>query len=258
MELTSYDPRRDVLPILVVTGDEQDPDVKSFMGTGFVLGKDVLVTCHHCVAAPLNEGDRYVVAIPMDYVTILSDTELVGPYGIGELTNISQDPTSLDLVTATAPFSSQLLNLASDGLNLGEDVFTYGYPFTQDSPHPVAGRSIVFNGRYLEGYHTAYYQNDVPGYPMTTTYELDMPAPRGLSGAPVVRRGSSGQVVGVVYGTKDIGTIEEFSRVDEATGKRTPELQRMTTFAVAHHLEALRNLRGPATDGHSLGDYLQS
>ncbi len=255
--LTGFDARRDVLPILMVTEGE-DPDIKAFMGTGFVLGKNVFVTCHHCVSTPLDEGDRYVVAIPVEYVQNSEDQTYAGPYGIGPLTDIAKDPTGLDLATAKAAFSSTLLDLSDSSLSMGENIFTYGYPLTEDLPHPVAGRSLTVNGRYLEGYCTTTYYHEVPGYIRTPTYELDMPAPIGLSGAPIVKRDGAATVAGVVYGTKDTGTVEEFARIDETTGERTPELQRITTFAVAHYFDSLYNLRGPATDHMPLGEYLRS
>jgi V8-like Glu-specific endopeptidase len=251
------DLRRDIFPVLIVTGPTEDPDIKAFMGTGFVLHKNVFVTCHHCVAAPLEKGDRYVVALPIEWVSAPPDRNWAGPYGIADLSNIEQHPGGIDLATATLPFSSAYLGLAGVGLSVSDEVFAYGYPLTQDSPHPVAGRSLTIFGRYLQGYCTTIYANDVPDYAQTPSYELDMPAPRGLSGAPVIKRGTP-EVVGVVYGTKDTGTVEEFSRVDEATGTRTPELQRVTTFAVAHMFDSLHDLSGSATDSRPLGEYLSS
>jgi hypothetical protein len=256
----AVDLRRDILLILIVTGRGEDPDVKRFKGTGFMLG-NVFVTCHHCVSEPLEEEDRYVVAVPIEWVDAAPGREWPGPYGIATLRGIEQDPTGLDLATAKLPFESASLTLSGQGLSVAMDISTYGYPLTQDLPHPAgAGRSLTVTGRYLKGYCTITYLNDVPDYPQTPSYELDIPAPRGLSGAPLIGSGSTGgmEVVGVVYGTKDTGTVEEFSRVDEASGERVPELQRITTFAVAHTFDSLYNLSGRATEGMPLGEYLQS
>jgi hypothetical protein len=57
-----------------------DPDVKGFMGTGFLLGKNVFVTCHHCVAQRLEDGDRYVVALSWEFVHP-RPKEVAGPMG---------------------------------------------------------------------------------------------------------------------------------------------------------------------------------
>ena len=112
-----YDPTRDILPIVMVTG-EDDPDIKAFMGTGFILGKNVFVTCHHCVSAPLEEGDRYAVAVPMHFVQPAPE-EVRGPYGIDLLEDIEQDPTGLDFSTANLSFCSHLLRLSGNELLFG-------------------------------------------------------------------------------------------------------------------------------------------
>jgi hypothetical protein len=252
-----YDIRSDVLPI-VVAKREGYPTPKGFKGTGFLLGKHVFVTCHHCVAEPVGKADTYAVALPIEYAPQLRNDVPDAKYFISPLRDIEQDPTGLDLATARVGRDPVGLRLAEEGVRtMGEDVSTYGYPLTEDLPHPEEGRAITLNGRYLKGYSTCTYLNDVPGYRPTPTEELNMPAPRGLSGAPLIRMDSL-EVIGVVYGTKDTGTVEEFSRVDEATGERRPELQRITTFAVAHMFDSLYNLSGRATEGMPLGEYLRS
>ena len=45
--------------------------------------------------------------------------------------------------------------------------------------------------------------------------------------------------------------------IDKETEVQVPERYGLTTFAVAHMLESLKNLRGTATDGLRLADYLQ-
>ncbi len=250
-----YDIRRDVLPIVVVPR-EGYPIPKGYKGTGFLLGKGVFVTCHHCVADPVSEEETYAVALPIDYAPELRNKTPDAQYFVSTLHDVEQDSTGLDLAIAQVGFDSVGLHLAQEGIRtIGEDVRTYGYPLTEDLPHSGEGRALSFRGRYLKGYSTCNYLDDVPVYGPTLTEELDLPAPRGLSGAPVIRTDSL-EVIGVVYGTKDYGTIEEFSRVDEATGERTPELQRITTFAVAHMFDSLYNLSGNATEGMHLGRYL--
>ena len=160
--------------------------------------------------------------------------------------------------TARVSFNPERLTLGTEaGLGFGTEVSAFGYPLTRDVPDPTTGRRIGFNHRYLKGYVTRAIDNAVPGYPSTTTIELDMPAPRGLSGSPVMVLGTT-RVIGVVYGTKDTGPIEKYSRVDDTTGERVPNLQRITTFAVGHWVDSLMNLRRAATAGLPLADYLQT
>jgi hypothetical protein len=66
------------------------------------------------------------------------------------------------------------------------------------------------------------------------------------------------RVIGVVYGTLDVGTIEQFSRIDPISGKLEPEIQRVTSFALAHHTDVLRVVTNRLTDGRPLADYVCS
>lgn len=252
-----YDIRRDILPIVVVKRSGY-PTPKGYKGTGFLIGRGVFVTCHHCVADPVDEEETYAVLVPIEYAPELRNEAPDAQYAVSTLQDIEQDATGLDLATARVNLEPIGLRLAEEGIRtMGEDVRTYGYPLTEDLPHPEEGRAIGLNGRYLKGYSTCNYSMDVPDYRSTPSEELDLPAPRGLSGAPVIRMDSL-EVIGVLYGTKDTGTIEEFSRVDEVTGERTPELQRITTFAVSHMFDSIYNLSGRATEGMPLGQYLRS
>ena len=164
----------------------------------------------------------------------------------GFLENITQHPGGHDLVTANVPFEPRLgFELARDVAVTGGDVFSYGYPLTgtKDSPE---GLAFILNARYLQGYVTRRYMYDHEKYLPTPVYELDMPAPEGLSGAPLVLLRTR-RVVGVVFGTHDVGVMEERSYVDEATGQRTPEVQRIVSFSLAHHLDVLSTLLVPGT-----------
>jgi len=93
-------------------------------------------------------------------------------------------------------------------------------------------------------------------YGRIPSYELDMPTPAGLSGAPLVKVGSP-EVIGVIYGSNDVATIEQEASVNPQTGKREPEIQRIISFGLAHYTETLRNLQGIATGGLPLHQYIK-
>jgi V8-like Glu-specific endopeptidase len=40
------------------------PAVTSHTGTGFLIGKNIIVTCWHCVRSELKQGERYVALRP--------------------------------------------------------------------------------------------------------------------------------------------------------------------------------------------------
>lgn len=248
--MNGYDADRDTLPIMVVRREGYPTPTaikggyQSFRGTGFLIGRNVLVTCWHCVSAELEEEDMYAVAVPWSEAQMQSG---VAPpdstYYVLPLHDIQQDPSGADLATARVGLNPVGLSLGDDdSLPLSSDVWTFGYPLTSDLPHQQSGRSITLNGRSLKGYVTRDFWNEVPNFGRTPSYELDMPSPEGLSGAPLVKY-SSLEVVGVVYGATSSGNMGQ--------------LERLTTFAVAHMGSTLRTLRGIATQGHTLAEYLR-
>jgi hypothetical protein len=182
-----YDLRRDILPIVVVKR-EGYPTPKGFKGTGFLIGKNVFVTCSHRVSDPIKEDETYGVAFQREYAGNVENDIPGAQYAIRNLHDIEHDPTGLDLATARIGSNPVGLTLREDDdIAIGEDVWTFGFALTEGLPHPERGRAIAFRPRFLKGYSTVAYINDVPGYKSAPGYELDMPAPRGLSGSPLVR-----------------------------------------------------------------------
>jgi homospermidine synthase len=78
-----------------------------------------------------------------------------------------------------------------------------------------------------------------------------------MSGAPLVRMGSR-EIIGVLYGHNEAETIEEFGTRDPETGERLrPEVVRRNYFAAAHYTWNLQTLKGEATNGRPLFEYLR-
>lgn len=242
---TSYD----ILPIFFCEkrpAPEASPLV-AFAGTGFRLSRDVLITCWHCVARD-EDGHGYAVALKRDE-----------GYRMHPLFDVAKDVNGTDLATA------KIFEIDSDpllGLTLaatprpgGTDVWTWGYPLTEMILGADGEPVVRLNGRYLEGYVTRSFWYEHEGHGRIEAYECDMPAPRGLSGAPLVIRPGT-EVIGVIHGVHDVGLMEELASVDPETGERIPELQRIVSFALAHYTTTLRDLAGPATDGQPLSSYL--
>ena len=236
---------KDVLPIFVMT--KEDPSLPlSFEGTGFVLGNGLLVTCWHCVAATLPDDQVYAVAFEQE----------TGKYSMASLDDIEQDPSGVDLATARVALRSTLgLTIPDNDLAYGTDVWTFGYPLTERRPLSDGQQSFQLAGRYLQGYVMRSFYFDAPNGARVLSYELDMPTPEGLSGAPLVRVGTK-QVYGVVYGTNEVALIDQTAFVDPESGRREPEIQRLVTFGLAHYTQSLRALCGAATKGLPLHDFL--
>jgi hypothetical protein len=241
----------DVFPIFLVEvlsgGEHRTLD---FCGTGFRLTGDVLVTCWHCVAADEPEEGGYAIAV------YLQSRE----FRYHPLLDVARDENGSDLATprivseAETTLPPPQLTLARPGAPIGVDVWTYGYPFTGVLPEEANKPRFVLNGRRLQGYITREFWYDHPRLGKISSFELDMPAPEGVSGAPVVGRGGS-TVVGVIYGRHDVAVVDEFSQVDPDTGAKTPEVQRIVSFGLACDTNTLAALRGPATGGLTLAEH---
>lgn len=235
-----------VLPILVFTAPEEGQRLVRFAGTGFHAGKSVLVTCWHCVSEELPPNQFYGVLMREG-----------GGYTARSLAAVEQDPTGKDLATAKiAPNLDVSPTFTSAPARELEDVCAFGYPFSKLTPgEPEVGRLPLIQLRTLKGYVVRRFHHEQPGFGPTHSYELDMLAPEGLSGAPLMTL--AGEVLGVVYGTVETQAITEWAMVDEQ-GNRTPEIQRIVSFAVAHHTDSLLALSGAATSGRTLREYLNS
>jgi hypothetical protein len=104
---------------------------------------------------------------------------------------------------------------------------------------------IEVNASLLRGYVTRLRMDDRPGWEPVRAYELDMPAPGGVSGSPLCRL-EPFEVVGVVYREQDIILHDP----------ETQESRIAATFSCAHHLSTLRDARAKATDGRPLHEHL--
>lgn len=238
----------DVVPVFYCRERaDASPEILDFAGTAFRLGPELVVSCWHCVR---TDAERHGYA-----AAFLEDD---GTYLLNPLLDIAQDANGSDLATARL-FSPRRnkwpLRVAEKNLAGATDVWTYGYPLTERLSDEGRFR---LHGRYLEGYITRSLWLDHPTYGRVGAYEVDMPAPDGISGAPLLRRqgGITPEVVGVVFGLSEAGAIDEFASVDPATGQRTPEIQRLVSFAAVHYTETLANLTGPATANRPLKDFL--
>jgi hypothetical protein len=64
-------------------------------------------------------------------------------------------------------------------------------------------------------------------------------------------------IAGIVIGSHDVTTTEEFATTDPDTGERTPEVVRIASFAIAHDTATLRAVTTGSTDGRPLGEFLR-
>jgi hypothetical protein len=232
-------PRRPALDVFALFAVDLDGSViRDFLGTGFLLAGGVAVTVWHCVREALDTG-----------LAVAAVHGGGDPISASVLRDLAADRNGSDIATGRLDRAQLFgLELATAPADTGTTVWSYGYPLT-DPPNERRA-TYLLNARYLEGYITrAFYYSEerIP------SYELDMRAPAGLSGAPVVEVGSR-RVIGVVYGVEEVERIEHFGRTDPETRQRTPDVVRVETFALAHYTDTLRSVVGPATGERPLGD----
>jgi hypothetical protein len=225
--------------------------VTAHTGTGFLVGKNIIVTCWHCVRAELKQNEQYVAIRP----------SITGWEDVSVLADIEQDHNGSDLATARVKFEQEYkLSLTEAAGTLGTNVWSFGYPLTHVEQHPDPEFDKLFtpNPRYMESYVMRAFHYDQPGFGRTFSYELDMPALEGMSGAPIIRTRTK-EILGVIYGRNDVQTIEEFSSRDPDTGAiLRPEVVRMTYFALAHHNTTLDALKSTVTQELPLRQFLRS
>lgn len=145
------------------------PESYGIGGTGFLIdGKGYLITAAHVVKGatrlkvqnPIGEYDARIIQLD--------------PHADLALLKIDD--------TAYHPFNGLPYGISKTGADLGEELFTLGYPRPD----------IVYNKGYLSA--RTGYQGD------TTTYQITIAANPGNSGTPVLN--NDGEVIGIVSSTE--------------------------------------------------------
>lgn len=239
---------RKVLPLIGISSPTH-PRETAVLGTAFVVTDGVLVTCWHVVAPAIDKGWTIIGAW---------DERGDGRFARVDITDIAQHPAGDDLAMARIdlPGAGWRLPSRQRVIEIGTDVAALGYPLPDKRVDPDGGFTHLVSFRLLKGYVTHMPVIQERGYPPTASLELDMPAPAGLSGGPLLSLVETNVLLGVVYGTHGVDRIESFSSVDPNTGERTPEVVQTVTFALAHHPVGLWSLKGPATEGMTLGQLM--
>jgi hypothetical protein len=175
------------------------------------------------------------------------------------LTKITPDSNGLDLATAAIEYeSSQVVGRHPAPNTVGTDVWSVGFPLPESDLIDNDLRRWHLDPRILKGYVTRIFINqNHKNFGPQPSYELDMPMPLGMSGAPILANPGSPMgpvLLGVAYGSHDSYTIAEETVIEEPGYRQ--EARRYVSFGWAHHLDSVMALRGEATNDRPLSDLL--
>ena len=232
-----------ILPLFIV----ENNDPTTYLGMGFTIADHLILTCWHCVDVTLKENENIAAIVVR---------EGGQDHTVLYLGNIEQDANGLDLAIAAHGYKlSYPLELFSNDIPIGMDIWTYGRPHTVKQK---IGNDIKFDSPllYLKGYTIRTLNYSTPNFGQMPSFELSFAPPRGMSGAPILLAGTN-KVVGLIYGSNDISMIEHTRFVDPETGVSEPEVHRIVSYGLAHHTRSLNNIRGQLTNGQPLGEFIR-
>ncbi len=206
---------------------EEDSNRLTYLGTCFRFASaSICLTAAHCVSnedAPRLQilfpdlgGDAEVARIRLHWTYDVAILYLGHPSGGGALP------------------SGEAFENCTSSLRWGDEFGVIGFP------SETIGTSQAPTFRMLVGHIQRYFQFRPPNYGGCTVAEMSVPAPAGLSGAPVYLRSDPRLVIGVVVGNNYAYTIED--SVEEETGGSGVyriEARRFVSYGVAILLNPL-------------------
>ena len=127
----------------------------------------------------LPEGCAYIAIRP----SYENDTEWF------QMIAIEQDYNGTDPATAWVNAEPEMqLRITEEFALMSEDIWSYGYPLTDVSTHLELGyKRFRPNPRWMQTYILRIFDYDHYEFGRTRSYELDMPALAGMSGAPIIK-----------------------------------------------------------------------
>lgn len=182
------------------------PGFETGVGTGFLVGDGLILTCRHVIASPdpYLKGTVVVVGVPSPK----NPDELA--YFKAEVVPTAEKPEKIDfavlkIAAAKGAFEFKPLAMSFDRLELGSDVAVLGFPVvTDDNP------GLSFTKGSISGLRVKV--DDV------THYQTDAAVNPGNSGGPMLN--DRGEVVGIVTlkkrGADNIGLAIQLEEVKTA------------------------------------------
>jgi Trypsin-like peptidase domain len=240
MALNLADIREYVVPLFVAEDPAQlnpaQPVVVSrdrFMGTAFFVTKNgVALTAGHCVPNPSSIPSAHA------FLAVIWDGLRARAQQV-QLATVLSDQDVAVLKIAHSP--SKYLPVSFAPVHMGDDIVTIGVPL-----HSVSGTDYEY--RCLKGNVTR----------VSKTLELSVPAPRGMSGSPILK---DGKVVGVMSWNARAESLEDQSdekieQIGPITRVTKTVTMAVTNYGQAERLSALQGKPLPFTEGVAFEQFI--
>ena len=239
---------RMAMPIFSAKRDQNDNfDVKgTILGTCFPIGNDYFMTAGHVLnQIPKNEG----------VVCLHNEQNLFKGAPIVETEILSYDLGlfKVEYIDSRHQSCFDILNWSEKSLFIFDKVRSLGYPYGLTENRGKKGiAQRGFEGTVV----VPLLEFSPPGssYPPFAVYELSFPAPRGLSGAPLLSVDDKNHIAGIIIGNSS-SSIEVFSS-KETEGDKAYEVRETMSLAVAVQ-EGQVFLTKSKLLGKTIGDHLK-
>jgi hypothetical protein len=246
MHLQSY-----VIPVCLYAIEAERATIKELIGTAFfVNGNGVFLTARHVLeSAAVNASQKNLLV-----GLVLKDEG--GKSAASVIAGVIQSefaPEPYDIAIGQVNYQCEtLLTLSPLGIEVWQEVATFGYPLHAVSGDPTALR---LNIRCHKGYVQRLLQpGDVPIGPNPNGFELSFLLSRGLSGAPLfVHQQPKDIVIGVCVGSFRTELIEdEYLEVLENGASYKEVKLKIEEYGTAHDLRPLYDWRPILLNGLTL------
>lgn len=195
---------------------------------------DLAITAAHCVAG-IDPADLWVAKLERG--GHMRSTVKVEVHPTADLAALHLFPGDADDLSGH-PSDAFWGTVGNYGL--GEEFMTYGYPFeTRESMGPF---KAVESARLLRGSFQRFHQFVDPAGHQFLAGEMSVPAPTGMSGAPLFRLGALPMLTALVVGSTESSVLAyKVSEVKDGVETYVERVDRVTTYGVAVMLDPLRD-----------------
>jgi hypothetical protein len=231
------------------------PTALNLMGTGFFVGKGILLTAAHVLQNATAEIKAGVAS------GVCANPKILDEYGDSsdlfiDIPKYDVADRPYDIAVAMTEYSMQMDRaLGQIKVEIAHDVAALGYPESAFQKHQG---TLFVQARA----HRGYVQRVIPpnrlfiGESSPPIFELDFAVTKGMSGSPLlVNTGEKELVVGVCVGSHTSRLVDySTTYVDDGGHKFSEVQQKVQEYGLAHDLISLLDWRPKVLNGLSLGE----